>query len=125
MRLRALALVALLSGGAAIVGTGPAAAAPLSFGGPSPAAAAAQLQNSLVIEVQRRRRGGISPGAAAAIGVIGAIGTAIAIDAARRGAAAEEAVEDDAIAYCIRRFKSYDIETRTYMGFDGYRHPCP
>jgi BA14K-like protein len=123
MHLRALALVAFLSGSAAM-GTGPATAAPLSFGGFSPATASTQSQNSLVIKVQRRRRGGISPGAAAAIGVIGAIGTAIAIDSARRGAAAAE-VDDDAVEYCLRRYKSYDVESGTYMGFDGYRHPCP
>ena len=32
---------------------------------------------------------------------------------------------DSAIAYCIRRFKSYDPVSRTYLGYDGYRHPCP
>ena len=35
------------------------------------------------------------------------------------------APDDGAIAYCIRRFRSYDIRTRTYLGFDGLRHPCP
>jgi hypothetical protein len=32
---------------------------------------------------------------------------------------------DPAIAYCLRRFRSYDPYTMTYLGFDGYRHPCP
>lgn len=27
--------------------------------------------------------------------------------------------------YCIRRFKSYDPASGTYLGFDGLRHPCP
>jgi BA14K-like protein len=36
-----------------------------------------------------------------------------------------EAPYDDAIAYCIQRFKSYDVRTRTYLGYDGLRHPCP
>jgi hypothetical protein len=31
----------------------------------------------------------------------------------------------DAIAYCISRFRSYDIRTQTYLGYDGRRHPCP
>ena len=31
----------------------------------------------------------------------------------------------DADAYCFSRFRSYDPRTRTYMGYDGYRHPCP
>ena len=29
------------------------------------------------------------------------------------------------VEYCIRRFKSYDLATRTYLGYDGKRHPCP
>jgi hypothetical protein len=33
--------------------------------------------------------------------------------------------DDDAVAYCMRRFKSYDPGSGTYLGYDGYRHPCP
>lgn len=32
---------------------------------------------------------------------------------------------DPRVNYCIRRFRSYDPYSRTYMGYDGYRHPCP
>ncbi len=32
---------------------------------------------------------------------------------------------DPAIAYCMRRFKSYDPYSMTYLGYDGYRHYCP
>ena len=28
-------------------------------------------------------------------------------------------------AYCMRRFRSYDPNSGTYLGYDGYRHPCP
>ena len=28
-------------------------------------------------------------------------------------------------AYCAQRFKSYDPRTGTYLGYDGFRHPCP
>jgi hypothetical protein len=31
----------------------------------------------------------------------------------------------DAVAYCLSRFKSYDPRSGTYLGYDGYRHPCP
>ena len=31
----------------------------------------------------------------------------------------------DAITYCMRRFRSYDPGSGTYLGNDGYRHPCP
>jgi hypothetical protein len=32
---------------------------------------------------------------------------------------------DDAEAYCMERFRSYDPRSGTYLGYDGYRHPCP
>lgn len=36
------------------------------------------------------------------------------------------AVEDDsAIAYCQQRYRSYDVASQTYLGYDGERHPCP
>ena len=28
-------------------------------------------------------------------------------------------------AYCAQRFKSYDLSSGTYLGYDGLRHPCP
>jgi hypothetical protein len=34
-------------------------------------------------------------------------------------------VGDDAIAYCMQTYRSYDPASGTYLGFDGYRHPCP
>jgi hypothetical protein len=34
-------------------------------------------------------------------------------------------VTDEAIAECKRRFRSYDPVSRTYLGYDGLRHPCP
>jgi len=30
-----------------------------------------------------------------------------------------------AVAYCARRFKSYDPGSGTYLGRDGLRHSCP
>jgi hypothetical protein len=32
---------------------------------------------------------------------------------------------DPDIGYCLRRFKSYDPVSMTYLGYDGFRHPCP
>jgi hypothetical protein len=29
------------------------------------------------------------------------------------------------VAYCQRRFRSYDSASGTYLGYDGLRHPCP
>jgi BA14K-like protein len=31
----------------------------------------------------------------------------------------------DAVAYCMQTYRSYDPQSGTYMGNDGYRHPCP
>lgn len=31
----------------------------------------------------------------------------------------------DAVAYCMSRYKSYDPRSGTFLGYDGYRHPCP
>ena len=32
---------------------------------------------------------------------------------------------DDAVAYCMQRFRSYDPYSQTYVGYDGIRRPCP
>ena len=31
----------------------------------------------------------------------------------------------NAVSYCMQRFRSYDPGSGTYLGYDGYRHPCP
>lgn len=41
------------------------------------------------------------------------------------GAIAAGAANNNAVAYCERRFRSYDPASGTYLGYDGYRHPCP
>jgi ABC-type cobalamin transport system permease subunit len=65
----------------------------------------------------RGRGRGIGIGTAIGIGVGAAIvGGAIAADQAARS---------DAVEYCMRRFRSYNPETGTYIGFDGQPHPCP
>ena len=32
---------------------------------------------------------------------------------------------DDSVAYCMQTYRSYDPGSGTYVGYDGYRHPCP
>jgi BA14K-like protein len=32
---------------------------------------------------------------------------------------------EDEVAYCMQTYRSYDPRSGTYMGNDGYRHPCP
>ena len=33
--------------------------------------------------------------------------------------------EADAVAYCAQTFRSYDIESRTFMAYSGERVSCP
>ena len=35
------------------------------------------------------------------------------------------AAPGDAVGYCMSRFRSYDPVSGTYLGYDGFRHPCP
>ncbi|MDO9562038.1 MAG: BA14K family protein [Bradyrhizobium sp.] len=67
----------------------------------------------------RGRGGGGNVGLGIGLGIGAAvIGGAIAASAA-------EQQRRDAIGYCMQRFRSYDPQSMTYMGTDGYRHPCP
>jgi len=34
-------------------------------------------------------------------------------------------VPANAIAWCARRYRSYDPYSQTYLGYDGFRHRCP
>lgn len=29
------------------------------------------------------------------------------------------------VEWCMRHYRSYDPDSGTYLGYDGYRHPCP
>lgn len=128
-------------------------AAPLS--GQSAVAAQANTSNSLVTEVQWRRRGygyggygyrrGWGPGAGVGIGLAAGalIGGAIAAGSnpyyygpgygyggpAYYPAPAPVVVAPgyggDAEAYCMRRYRSYDPASGTYLNNDGNRYPCP
>ena len=39
--------------------------------------------------------------------------------------AAEQQRQRDAIGYCMQRYRSYDPQSMTYLGSDGYRRQCP
>ena len=41
------------------------------------------------------------------------------------GDAVDATVGSDPVAYCQARFRSYDPNSGTYLGYDGLRHPCP
>jgi hypothetical protein len=38
---------------------------------------------------------------------------------------APAALNQNAVAYCAQRFRTYNPASGTYMGSDGMRHPCP
>lgn len=123
-------------------------AAPLA---PSQSVAAAHVgaDNSLVTEVQWRRRGygygygyrrGWGPGAGVGIGLAAGalIGGAIAAGSSPYygpgyygGPAYYPAPAPvyggggDAEAYCMQRYRSYDPASGTYLNYDGNRYPCP
>lgn len=136
MRKQLLSLTAavLMSGGAALTAA-PASAMPIAAGAVS--------NNSVSAPVENVRCRGCGWGIAA--GVLGGalIGSAIAnsrpyyYDGPYGGPYAPAPVYGpgpgygyyggggDAVAYCMSRFKSYDPRSGTYLGYDGYRHPCP
>jgi hypothetical protein len=35
------------------------------------------------------------------------------------------ASDADSVAYCQQTYRSYDPASGTYLGYDGFRHPCP
>ncbi len=62
---------------------------------------------------------GSGVGAAVGIGVGAAIiGGAIAASAA-------EQQRQQAVGYCMQRYRSYDPNSQTYLGRDGMRYSCP
>jgi hypothetical protein len=64
-----------------------------------------------------RHHRGWGPGLGVGLATGAIIGGAIA--------AQSQARANSAIEYCMRRFRSFDPASGTYLGFDGRRHPCP
>jgi cell division protein FtsN len=52
-------------------------------------------------------------------------GDATPPEAAIRAEPEKPAAVDAAVAYCMQRYRSYDPASRTFLGNDGRRHPCP
>jgi hypothetical protein len=119
----------------------PAAAAPTS----SPLALHSAVGSSVEV-VQYRRgfrrgyRGRGFGGVGVGLGIAGAIVGGAIIASQPRGyygyggydpgydqgyVAVSPYAGDGEVAYCQQRFRSYDLRSGTYLGFDGQRHPCP
>jgi len=89
----------------------------------------------------RHRGGGFFPGAVAGAVIGGALASSYYYgapydysygyddpyyyDDAAVVAVAPAPVGDDAVAYCMQTYQSYDPASGTYLGFDGLWHPCP
>lgn len=123
-----------LSAMAVVLGAGllslpvPAAAAPISAALTSGMTSQAQTSGEpLLLQVQHRPRGGgprhggggggHNDGGAVAAGILGGLFLGAII--------ANQAQQQNAVDYCMRRYRSYDPRSGTYLGYDGYRHPCP
>ena len=132
--LKSLTLSALAVAGALAVA--PASAAPVARG----IEPLASTQNELVQQVQWRRHGYYGGrgyyrggnGGAVAAGVLGGLAVGAMIGAAASapppGYYAPAPVYGggggDWLAYCSSKYRSFDPASGTYLGYDGYRHPC-
>jgi hypothetical protein len=123
-KLKSTTAAVLLGSSLLLAPAGAAQAAPIS-GSTLAGARAGTDQAALLIEVRHRRRHwrhrhhhhhDNDAGAAAAGAIFGLALGAIAANAA---------ANNNAVAYCSQRYRSYDPRSGTYLGYDGYRHPCP
>ena len=68
-------------------------------------------------------------GVAAEVAAMSARGLRIGVGAAVIGgaiaASAAQARQQEAINYCMQRYRSYDPQSMTYLASDGYRRHCP
>ena len=74
------------------------------------------------------RRGGHFPvgaGVAAGLAAGAILGGAIAAQGQPAYVEPPGEPQGEPADYCVSRFKSYDPQSGTYLGFDGQRHPCP
>jgi hypothetical protein len=131
--LKSLVLTGALLGAAAVLA--PSGATAMPFAAPLGAATADAGAPVVNVQYYGHRHGGYRHGgyrrnnvggaiaAGAAIGIIGGIIASQAQPRYYEPAPVYGApVGDD--AYCFSKYKSYDPESGTYLGYDGYRHPC-
>lgn len=130
--LKSQILIAAALSGAVLFSNGPAAAMPLSaaIGGTMLTSQAADASSLIDVRYRRGRSGGIAAGVIAGTVIGGIIASqAYPYPSYYQPYSAYRVYPsysyDDAIAYCIRQYRSYDPYSRTYLGYDGFRHSCP
>jgi hypothetical protein len=129
--------IGILATAALGIAIGTSATTPATAQAARPQAAMDLGARTNVIDVQWRRHHGWHGrryyghrhgGGAAALGLglaAGIIGAGIAASAAPPPAYGYGPPPGDPVAYCMQRFRSYDPNSGTYLGYDGLRHPCP
>jgi BA14K-like protein len=97
----------------------------------APLASAASSLNGPTVEPVRwngRHRDGGNAGVGIGVGIgIGILGAILnnAIQEENNNNFDDFGPRNRGVAYCMRRFRSYDRESQTYLGYDGQRHYCP
>jgi hypothetical protein len=77
-------------------------------------------------QAQRGRgRGWGGRGRGGGVGTAVGIGVGAAIIGGAIAASAAEQQRQQAINYCLQRYRSYDPNSMTYLGRDGMRYSCP
>ena len=71
------------------------------------------------------RGGGWDRGRGSGVGAAVGIGVGAAIIGGAIAASAAEQQRQQAVSYCMQRYRSYDPNSQTYLGRDGMRYSCP
>ena len=58
-------------------------------------------------------------------GYYGAPATAITMTAITTSPSSRWLPGGDDVEYCRQTYRSYDVRSGTYLGYDGLRHACP
>jgi hypothetical protein len=110
----------------------PAAAVPFQPAPPPTDNAVVQVQHRghragprPVYRSNRGYRGGYRGGYHRHGGDGGAVAAGAIIGLALGAIIAGQAQQQNAVAWCSQRFRSYDPYSMTYLGYDGRRHRCP
>ena len=73
----------------------------------------------------RGRGGGWDRGRGGGVGAAVGIGVGAAIIGGAIAASAAEQQRQQAVGYCMQRYRSYDPNSQSYLGRDGMRYSCP